>query len=70
MYEMCLTPNEVCWIRQQPNKSSVVKPSWLPMSNCETSLRIHERLKDQLRESGLKKEKMKKTLKEVVMLLK
>ena len=34
--------SSMCWIRQQLYKQTVVKPTWLPSSNCEASLRGHK----------------------------
>ena len=44
--------SSVCWIGQQPDKWLIVQPTWMLSSNSEASLRGHERLKDQLQESG------------------
>ena len=37
---------------QQLDRCSVVKPTWLPNSNRDANLHGHERLKDQLQETG------------------
>ena len=39
-------------LQLQLDKLSVVEPTWLPNYNREASLPGHERLKDQLQESG------------------
>ena len=48
------------WGTSSTLQVSVVKPTWLLSSNCEASLRGHERLKDWQQLKAGRKEKMKK----------
>ena len=52
----------VCWIRQQPNKSSVVKPTWLPSFNRKASQHRHEQLKDRAAGKRVVRRRWKKSL--------
>ena len=52
--------SSVCWLRQQPNKWSLVEPTWLLSSNRESSLRGHEQLKGRAAEKRVVRRRWKK----------